>query len=708
MDCKKRSYTAPATSNDSFCADFFGNDPTTTSQKLANCKSKMVDGMKAIKPKLIEEHPAVLGIVGNRVEDHAYKWFLEPMQFMVSGQPISEATTTDPDRKIALMVGNYPISTLSEKDNHKQGLWGMLEKVNTEGSDSEFRFKNPSMDQIRSNFGEIGPNESITCEEVEEMIVAVDVFPFQLFYRANVPKLLDILKKEYPEFYTLYITYSKLEFESIAHALKRAGQDPNQTPVFTLGSTPYGEITKSGRHLNFVADIFQSPGRTCHPCSLIDPTSTCGLKRFKESDETLTRVSRFITGDKNMNITFHQRFYENNIETVKAVLKRRSRTYFGGPDQSELSKRVQAEMQALWTFGGPDQCEASKKVQAEWMFGGPDQCEASKKVQAEWRFGGPNQCEVSKRVQALWTFGSPDQCEASKRAQALYMFGGPNQCEESKRIHALWTYGGPDQCEESKRVQALWTFGSPDQCEASKRAQVKWKFGGEESKRIHAKWTYGGPNQCEESKRVQALWTFGGPDQCEASKQAQAAGSLDEKLWEDNLKRAIRYAATSGPIPYCLPTRLQGRVLSENEKFEKVNILWIKRQRMQYSPGYSQSCRKNAPMGDEQRKIKFQASGLLDQCEVSKYNSSSHFPKDEKLWDNNLKRALQWAATSGPIPLSIPKRLRKKVRVLSKDDANIKVNLSWILTQRIAYSSGWNNKPMEEGRKTKFEASGLL
>jgi hypothetical protein len=310
------------------------------------------------------------------------------------------------------MVGNYPISTLSEKDNHKQGLWGMLEKVNTEGSDSEFRFKNPSMDQIRSNFGEIGPNESITCEEVEEMIVAVDVFPFQLFYRANVPKLLDILKKEYPEFYTLYITYSKLEFESIAHALKRAGQDPNQTPVFTLGSTPYDEITKSGRHLNFVADIFQSPGRTCHPCSLIDPTSTCGLKRFKESDETLTRVSCFITGDKNMNITFHQRFYENNIETVKAVLKRRSRTYFGGPDQSELSKRVQAEMQALWMFGGPSQCDESKRVQALWMFGGPDQCDESKKVQAEWTFDGPNQCETSKKIQAEWRFDGPNQCES--------------------------------------------------------------------------------------------------------------------------------------------------------------------------------------------------------------------------------------------------------------------------------------------------------
>jgi hypothetical protein len=217
--------------------------------------------------------------------------------------------------------------------------------------------------------------------------------------------------------------------------------------------------------------------------------------------------------------------------------------------------------------------------------------------------------------------------------------------------------GGPDQCEASKRVQNEWRFAGPDQCEASKRVQGLW--------------TFGGPNQCEESKRVQAescaLWMFGSPNQCDESKRAQARGvrfSLDERLWDNNLKRAQRYAATGGPIPMSMPTHMKGRVLSKDEEFEKVNITWIKKQRIGCSQGYYDKS-NNILMG-EQRKIKFQASGLLDQCAEAKKENSSSYKKDEVLWDNNLKRAVRYAATSGPIPRSMPTHM--KGRVLSEDE----------------------------------------
>ena len=295
--------------------------------------------MERIKHILIDKYPELLGIVNCRLDDHQdFKWFLQPMEVMVSGRPISTGIN---GLKKAVMVGNYPKPTLCKRDNDLAGLRGMFEKVKEEEINSESRFRNVSMDQLRSTFGEIGQNESesITCEGVEEAFVAVDIFPFQLFYRADVPKLLDVFKEEFSEFYGSYIAYTKFEFESVAKALSRAGQDPTKTPLFTLGSAPYKEITKYGRHLHFLVDKFKYPVRTCHPCSLIDATSTCGLKNLIKCDETLTHISRFITGNKEMVITYHKRFYDKDEAVVQAVKKRRSRTSWGGPDESEHQKR---------------------------------------------------------------------------------------------------------------------------------------------------------------------------------------------------------------------------------------------------------------------------------------------------------------------------------------------------------------------------------
>jgi hypothetical protein len=60
--------------------------------------------------------------------------------------------------------------------------------------------------------------------------------------------------------------------------------------------------------------------------------------------------------------------------------------------------------------------------------------------------------------------------------------------------------------------------------------------------------------------------------------------------------------------------------------------------------------------------------------------------------------------------MSMPIRLRsKKGTFLSKDEVIDKAILGWIIHQKIFYSSGYkNSKPMEEGRKIKFQASGLL
>ena len=72
------------------CENFFKDDPTTL-QKLNNFRSIMVDKMKSIKNKLIVKYPKVFGIVDNRLEDHhKFKWLLQPMVVMASGQPITK------------------------------------------------------------------------------------------------------------------------------------------------------------------------------------------------------------------------------------------------------------------------------------------------------------------------------------------------------------------------------------------------------------------------------------------------------------------------------------------------------------------------------------------------------------------------------------------------------------------------------------------
>ena len=138
--------------------------------------------MERIKHILIDKYPELLGIVNCRLDDHQdFKWFLQPMEVMVSGRPISTGIN---GLKKALMVGNYPKPTLCKRDNDLAGLRGMFEKVKEEEINSESRFRNVSMDQLRSIFGEIGQNESesITCEVIEEAFIALDIFPFQLFY----------------------------------------------------------------------------------------------------------------------------------------------------------------------------------------------------------------------------------------------------------------------------------------------------------------------------------------------------------------------------------------------------------------------------------------------------------------------------------------------------------------------------------------------
>ena len=57
-----------------------------------------------------------------------------------------------------------------------------------------------------------------------------------------------------------------------------------------------------------------------------------------QSDETPIQISCFITGSKEMNITYHILFFEKNEAIIQAVLKSRLRTSFGGPDESEASE----------------------------------------------------------------------------------------------------------------------------------------------------------------------------------------------------------------------------------------------------------------------------------------------------------------------------------------------------------------------------------
>ena len=56
-----------------------------------------------------------------------------------------------------------------------------------------------------------------------------------------------MLKDKFSEFYETYIAYTIYEFESIAKALLRAGQEPTETLLFTLGTAPYEEFTKAGQ-----------------------------------------------------------------------------------------------------------------------------------------------------------------------------------------------------------------------------------------------------------------------------------------------------------------------------------------------------------------------------------------------------------------------------------------------------------------------------
>ena len=293
----------------------------------------MVNEMKPIRNVLIVDYPKLLGIIKNRLNDHQnFKWLLQPMEIMVSGQPIIKNGS-----KKALMVGNYPKPTLSARDNDRAGLRGMFEKVKEHG-DSEFRFRNQSMDHLRSILGELGQSKITTCEVIEKSFIALDIFPFQLFYSAKVPKLLDVLKDKFPVFYESYIAYMNYEFKSVSDALLLAGQEPSETPFFTLGIAPYKEFTQPGRHLNFLGGSFKDPVQTSHPCSLLDPRSICGKSRFEDSDETLTKVSRYITGNNEMNITYHKRYYEKNKAVSEDLRRRRSRAGYCGPDESEASK----------------------------------------------------------------------------------------------------------------------------------------------------------------------------------------------------------------------------------------------------------------------------------------------------------------------------------------------------------------------------------
>jgi hypothetical protein len=220
--------------------NFFENDPTQL-QDLNKFRSTMVDNWKSIINEVIEMGGEHMGIIGNRIKDHQdFKWFGEPMVDMVAGRPVSKNGS-----KKALIVGNYPKPTLSKRDNDRTGLKCMFEKVKEDAIDSEFRFRNPSIDQLRSTFDEFGKSvtgqfQSVACEVIEELFIAVDIFPIQCFYKANIPKLLDLLRDNFPVFYKSYIPYTEYEFESVSKALLRAGQEPSETPLFTLGTVPVG------------------------------------------------------------------------------------------------------------------------------------------------------------------------------------------------------------------------------------------------------------------------------------------------------------------------------------------------------------------------------------------------------------------------------------------------------------------------------------
>ena len=197
------------------------------------------------------------------------------------------------------------------------------------------------------------------------------------------------MRAKFPVFYKSYIAYTKYEFESVSKALLRAGQEPSETPLFTLGTVPYEELTKERGHFHFLLKKFKYPVRTCHPCSLLDPNSTCGLPRFQESDEALTQVSRFITGNENMVITYHQRFYDKHEPTIQANLKRRLRTSFGGINESENQQNCK--------FGGINESENQQNCK----FGGINETDNQRRSRSEQGFGGINENDTQRNARLI-------------------------------------------------------------------------------------------------------------------------------------------------------------------------------------------------------------------------------------------------------------------------------------------------------------------
>ena len=103
----------------------------------------------------------------------------------------------------------------------------------------------------------------------------------QYLYGARTADILSWLRTDQPAAHAMLVEYHEECAACIAEKLRTLGTDPSVTPLVSLGSAPNLEL-RSGCMQSFQEQFGGGIRNQPHPCSMMDPTKTCGKDRHME------------------------------------------------------------------------------------------------------------------------------------------------------------------------------------------------------------------------------------------------------------------------------------------------------------------------------------------------------------------------------------------------------------------------------------------
>eukprot|EP00937_MAST-01D_sp_MAST-1D-sp2_P005648 g5648.t1 len=310
-----------------YTANFFAWHPA----EAAAVKADHDKFHTAAAPELWAMYAADPSIAGNPPGDGVQReWLFKPQSVFVSGDPSGVHARY-------WQLGTYAKRLVTDKSS--DGMAGMFERALAPRDDE---FENLSI-QVQSaaiwgcSIAADGARHPHVrnhkhADLTEKHAIGVDLLPFQLYYRADVRK---IIGKFSDGTINKLRAYHSTIFASVESVLGTGGMPEV--------SWDMGHVTHDAHtgKLRGIMDCYRVPRAFLvpHPCSWIDMSSVCGRERIMSAAASYDFLIQHVTGDQFARNTFCADFLAKNGAAIDAVAAaRRKCSEAGGAVVKEAFK----------------------------------------------------------------------------------------------------------------------------------------------------------------------------------------------------------------------------------------------------------------------------------------------------------------------------------------------------------------------------------